>query len=250
MATRNTNFGPNSANLPKPPSNNAVAWNNSGAMTPMRGPNTNLEGNRVNNSVKSHNWATSNSWTGYVTNTQNSIVNSVTEVTNSNVFLSIMVVVGMVLLAIIGYVFYKEYQQTRSYVGEVTGTQYARGDPDVCKPYIRCIKEEGQKWFRKVDDYKLCEICTKEGKCADYINGGCKPGNCKKDECDSIKPPDKPCSGFLQKSAPHCDIGNVYSLQKAHKATDVTASYLPFNFGSESWWPQNPFQRIQSYVFS
>lgn len=237
-------------NLPVPSntSNRVPASNGLSSNTSNRVP-ANTSNYVPTQQVTSHNWATSQSWSNYATDTKNSIVNGVTDVTSSNVFLSIMVVVGFVLLAIIGYVFYREYQQTRSYVGEVTGTQFARSDADICKPYIRCMKEEGKKWFQSVDDHKLCETCADQGMCADYFSGECKPGNCTKEQCEAKKPSEKPCAGFLQKSAPHCDIGNVYALQKAQKATDATSSYLPFNLGSSAWWPQNPFQMFQSRIF-
>lgn len=178
---------------------------------------------------------------------------------NSATLKYILIIVFFIVLLIIFSVFYRSYNETKSYVGEITGKQLANNDAALCKPYIRCMKEEGKKWFDRMDNYNLCEKCIADSKCPDYDTGKCKPGNCKTDDkgpdgesfnsyCVQMKPHSKPCSGFLQKSAPHCEIANVYSLKKAQDSTDSVSSYLPFDLSKLI--PENPFQRLQSFVFS
>lgn len=180
-----------------------------------------------------------------------------TSVYESRTMLSIFIVCVVLILIALGLAFYRDYSSTRSYVGDITGKQLANSGGDICQPYIRCMKEEGKRWFERMDNHKLCQKCTEDNQCPDYITGQCKSGDCysesRGDEpkrnmyCDAMKPHGKPCSGFLQKSAPHCEIGDVYTLRNSQIATDEVGSYLPFNISE--WIPMNPFQRLQNFTF-
>lgn len=161
----------------------------------------------------------------------------------------VFLVILIFIIIILGFVFYREYSSTRSYIGEITDTQYINSGGDICLPYLRCMKEEGKVWFNRQDNYKLCNKCVSNGSCPDYQTKRCKVGSdCKKVNCETMKPQGKPCSGFLQKAAPHCEIGNVYSVRNSQNLTDNIKNFLPFNLGS--FVPQNPFMIFQSYIFS
>lgn len=217
-------------NVPRPPGSSVYSQK-----TPLVG-STNISSGYLNKMK--------NTFTGYY----DSIIKTSSEGddnTSSYVFLIILTCI----VIIIGFVFYRDYSYTRSYVGELTDTQYIKSGGDICLPYLRCMREEGNIWFNRKDDYELCKKCNRNGKCPDYETKRCKVGgpSCAEENCETMKPSGKPCSGFLQKAAPHCEIGNVYSVRNSQKLTDSFIDFIPFNLGS--FVPQNPFMLLQSYIF-